>query len=139
MKHPDLLQYETTHHVHFYGSKVTCTRAGWRCFNEEQTGYIRAPTLDQLVHLAPHCIKHKKQPKQPKQPYEYKPTKHPSRRNKVLARYEKENNVHISGFNVTFRKDHWTCLNENKTASRSFESLESLLATCPYVINQESQ
>jgi hypothetical protein len=72
--------------------------------------------------------------------YEYKPAKpHPSRRNKVLARYEKENNVHISGFNVTFRKDHWTCLNENKTASRSFETLEDLISTCPYVINQEPQ
>lgn len=141
MQHPELVQFEETHSVHFYGSKVTHTRAGWRCYNEDKSGYVKAPTLDLLVARAPHCVKHVKPKRIPRAlrvepPYVYRAAKpHPSRRNKKLAHYEKTHNVVISGYNVTYRVDHWTCLNPTKTSSRSFETLEDLVATCPYVIS----
>ena len=134
MSHPYIAFYEQLHNVHVYGSGVKCTNEGWRCRDKENRNYIWAPTLDQLIVKAPHAVKHLKQPKPVKPPKSLASKPFVRRRPNELTLYETKHNVTIAGFNVQKRQDRWVCMPPSKQGPlRSFESLDALIAECPYV------
>src|SRR5574343_973284 len=125
--------YEKAHNGRFYGSSVKQRKDGWTCLDLTHTSLLRAPTLEDLVLIAPYIFRSNIKPKPI--PSNRKPS---NRKPKPLFNHlkgipkELHNYTFVQGFNVRKRHGLFTCLSADKTQTLGPMPFDTLL-TIPYL------